>query len=165
MIASLEQNRLSSDKPIRILELGPGTGVITRAIVKLLKPGDHLDIVELDQNFYKLVKSKFEGPNVKVHGLNVLDFDYGDSYDFILSSIPYDQMPSEVTRALWKKKLQMIALDGYITYYKYYKFNYIRCKFEWFINRKFLIHEKLVLRNVPPALVFSLKVNERLVND
>lgn len=162
MLASLEKVRNSSDKPIRILELGPGTGVITKAIIKVMKPGDYLDIVELDPDFYKLVKKKFKGPNIRVHGLNVLDFEFSEAYDFILSSIPYDQMPSEVTRALWLKKLEMIALGGYISYYKYYKFNFIRCKFEWFVNRKFLQNEKLVVRNVPPAVIYSLKITERL---
>jgi phosphatidylethanolamine/phosphatidyl-N-methylethanolamine N-methyltransferase len=162
MIASLEEDRNSSDEPIRILELGPGTGVITKAIIKLMKPGDHLDIVELDTDFYTLVKKKFEGSDIEVHGLNVLDFDYGKPYDFILSSIPYDQMPSEVTRSIWLKKLEMIHLGGHISYYKYYKFNFIRCKFEWFVNRKFLQNEKLVVKNIPPAVIYSLKVTERL---
>lgn len=147
------------------MELGPGTGVITKAIIKVMKPGDHLDIVELDPDFYKLVKKKFKGPNITVHGLNVLDFEFGETYDFILSSIPYDQMPSEITRALWLKKLEMISLGGYISYYKYYKFNFIRCKFEWFVNRKFLQNEKLVVRNVPPAVIYSLKITERLSDD
>lgn len=161
MIESLKQNRKSNHSPVRILELGPGTGVITKEIIRLMRPGDHLDIVELDPDFYKLIRKKYTSDNIAVHGLNVLDFEHNDGYDFIISSIPYDQIPSDITKSIWKKKLAMTTEGGRISYYKYYKFNYIRCRYEWMINRKYLTREKLVLRNMPPAMVYSLKIDKQ----
>src|SRR5437870_2641258 len=38
-------------RPCRVLEIGPGTGAVTRRIVRLLKPDDRLDLVELNENF------------------------------------------------------------------------------------------------------------------
>ncbi|HAC15516.1 MAG TPA: hypothetical protein DCE78_06170, partial [Bacteroidetes bacterium] len=56
MVKPLTKRVLSSDKPIRILELGPGTGPVTKEIVNLMRPQDHLDIVELDVKFFELIK-------------------------------------------------------------------------------------------------------------
>src|SRR5438105_14388325 len=37
--------------PCRILQVGPGTGSVTRAILRRLQPGDQLDCVELNDHF------------------------------------------------------------------------------------------------------------------
>ncbi len=37
--------------PARILEVGPGTGAVTRRILKLLQKDDRLDLVELNESF------------------------------------------------------------------------------------------------------------------
>ena len=37
--------------PARVLEIGPGTGAVTRKIVELLGPEGHLDLVELNEAF------------------------------------------------------------------------------------------------------------------
>src|SRR3954468_8890690 len=37
--------------PWRILEVGPGTGSVTREILRRLQPGDQLDAVELNSRF------------------------------------------------------------------------------------------------------------------
>jgi phosphatidylethanolamine/phosphatidyl-N-methylethanolamine N-methyltransferase len=146
-----------SPKPIRVLELGPGTGPITRDIVSLLRPDDKLDIVEIDPQFYKIINKKYNRANIDVYNLNVLDFDPGYTYDFILSSIPYDQLPQEVSTEIWKKQLDMLKPNAFFTYFKYYKFNFIRGQFERGVNKKHCIKKSFVLRNVPPAFVYTLK--------
>src|SRR4051812_43346086 len=37
--------------PRRVLEVGPGTGSVTRAILRYLRPDDRLDAVELNRRF------------------------------------------------------------------------------------------------------------------
>jgi len=108
MVKPLTKRVLSSDKPIRILELGPGTGPVTKEIVNLMRPQDHLDIVELDVKFFELIKKNFTAPNIQVYGMNVMDFESDQTYDFLISSIPYDQLPQELSTELWQKQLDLL---------------------------------------------------------
>ena len=157
MTNPLRKTLKHGSKPLKILELGPGTGPITKEIVALLRPEDKLDIVELDNEFFRLIKTTYSGSNIQVYEMNVLDFEPGYTYDFILSSIPYDQLPQEVSTAIWQKQLDLLKPNARFTYFKYYKFNFIRGQFERSINRKHCVNKSFVLRNVPPAFVYTLK--------
>src|SRR5947208_12193139 len=42
----------------RILEVGPGTGSVTREIARLLGPGDRLDAVEINPYFVGLLRQR-----------------------------------------------------------------------------------------------------------
>src|SRR5947209_7877719 len=82
--------------PARILEVGPGTGAVTREIVRLLLPGDRLDAVEINPSFVTHLRRRFgedalfrkhldqveliEGPVEELLGSEV--------YDFIISGLP-----------------------------------------------------------------------------
>jgi phosphatidylethanolamine/phosphatidyl-N-methylethanolamine N-methyltransferase len=46
--------------PARILEVGPGTGAVTRRIVDLLKADDRLDMVELNEAFAGRLEERFQ---------------------------------------------------------------------------------------------------------
>src|SRR5262249_9496833 len=42
--------------PARILEVGPGTGAVTDEILRQLRPGDRLDLVEINADFVALLR-------------------------------------------------------------------------------------------------------------
>jgi phosphatidylethanolamine/phosphatidyl-N-methylethanolamine N-methyltransferase len=75
-----------------ILELGPGTGVVTAAILTRGVARDRLTAVEYDRDFAALVASRYPG----VHVINGDAFDLGktlnnrpsDGFAAILSSMP-----------------------------------------------------------------------------
>src|SRR5262245_64627968 len=46
--------------PRNLLEVGPGTGAITAAIVQIMRPGDHLTLVELNEEFVAYLRERFE---------------------------------------------------------------------------------------------------------
>src|SRR5205807_2228782 len=56
LVAELRKPRL----PARILEVGPGTGSVTRQIVRHMLPGDQLDAVEINATFVALLERRFE---------------------------------------------------------------------------------------------------------
>jgi phospholipid N-methyltransferase len=159
MVQSIRRHRAKNPgKPIRILELGPGTGPITESIVQGLRESDSLDVVEIDQRFYELIKRRYAGSSVNVFNMDVLEFETQMPYDVIISSIPYEQIPASVTDKIWRKKLAMIAPGGSIAYYKYYRFNHFSCEFERRINKQFCTRDKLIWRNVPPAIAYHLTI-------
>src|SRR5690348_14937458 len=52
--------RACRERAVRVLEVGPGTGAVTREIVRHIKPGDTLDLVEINENFADLLRKRFE---------------------------------------------------------------------------------------------------------
>jgi len=144
---------------LKILEIGPGTGVLTKQIVKYLRPNDSLDVVEIHDHFYKLVNRKYSRDNVAVHHADFLKFNPTCKYDYIFSSLPYESIPKEISRKLWEKKLNCCKEEAYISYYKYLNFKKFRCDYEKKIVKKYRCDKKLVLLNLPPAHLFTLEVN------
>ena len=45
--------------PRRILEVGPGTGAVTRHIITAMRPEDQLDLVELNTSFVDCLRQRF----------------------------------------------------------------------------------------------------------
>ncbi|SHE59541.1 Phospholipid N-methyltransferase [Fodinibius roseus] len=147
-------------RPLKILELGPGTGPLTKEIVKYLRPQDMLDIVEIHKKFYQIVKSRYRQPNLQVHHADILQFQPDYTYDFIFSSLPYENMPEEISQEIWKKKLKLCSSDACISYFKYVKFRNFKNDFEEEIVNKYGQNKKIVLRNLPPAKVYTLEIND-----
>lgn len=146
-------------KPVRILELGPGTGVFTKALIKAMRHVDRLDVVEINESFYKMVHGRYHGGAVSVYHMNILDFGATEEYDFIFSSIPYRSLPAQVTSAIWEKKQQLAKCDGTIIYYKYVSPAPIFNSVERAIVRRHLHSTKIVWRNMPPAQLYTLQMD------
>src|SRR3954447_4218238 len=82
--------------PRRLLEVGPGTGAVTEVLLQLLRPGDHLDIVEINEHFVALLERRFaeeplfrarRGQTRLLHA--PLQAVPGEGlYDFLISGLP-----------------------------------------------------------------------------
>jgi phospholipid N-methyltransferase len=146
-------------KPVRILELGPGTGVFTEEIVGAMRQQDCLDVVELSERFFKIVHARFHGGNVRVVHADFLEYETPGDYDFIFSSIPYEALPEEVGTAIWRKKRSLVREDGHIIYYKYVNPTPFRGGYERELVRRHLVGRRIIWRNVPPARLFTLRMD------
>src|SRR5262249_35014534 len=79
------------DTPCKILEVGAGTGNITKSIIKLLNDKDILDVIEIDPECCKILVKKFKNNHqVRVHCLSILDWIPEYHYDFIISTLPFN---------------------------------------------------------------------------
>lgn len=145
--------------PLNLLEIGAGTGPLTKQIIKHLRPEDQLDVVEIHKKFYQIVKTKYRQPNIQAYHSDILNFEANQQYDFIFSSLPYENMPEEVSREIWKKKLSLCTSDTFISYFKYVKFRNFKSDFEEKVVEKYGQDKKIVLLNLPPAKVYTLEVN------
>lgn len=154
----------SNCPPLNILELGPGTGPLTKEIIKLLRPVDHLDLVEIQKNFYKIIYEKFKDKNISVHFSDILNFNPNRTYDYIFSSLPYENMPRHINRQIWEKKLSLCASKAYISYFKYVKFKNFKYDFEQGVVDEFGHDKKFVLRNIPPAKLYTLQIEKPAVS-
>ena len=91
-------------KNLVIIEYGPGTGPFTAEIVKKLKDGDKLLLIEQNKKFIENLVQKYnryqqltiiEGSvsNVKT----ILEENKIKQVDYIVSGIPFSSIPKEVT--------------------------------------------------------------------
>ncbi|MCW9707481.1 class I SAM-dependent methyltransferase [Fodinibius salsisoli] len=160
-LVSQLKKRVACDecKPLKILEVGPGTGPLTKQIVKHLRPNDKLDVVEIHKKFYQIVKSRYRQQNLQIHHADILQFQPDYKYDFIFSSLPYENMPEEISREIWKKKLTLCSEEACISYFKYVKFRNFKSDFEEEVVKKYGRDKKVVLLNLPPAKVYTLEIS------
>ena len=171
--------------PYRILEVGPGTGSVTRQLVRYLIPGDHVDAVEINGQFVDLLRRRFDQEWAfrrwrqqlhLIHGA-VEDLRGDGSYDFIISGLPLNNFPGAQVRDIFKVYNRLLKPGGTLTYYEYVL---IRKVMAPFVNRRerrrlyrvgrvvggyirsYQIGKKPILINVPPAIVRTLRLKPKL---
>ncbi|MFE2174563.1 class I SAM-dependent methyltransferase [Kitasatospora sp. NPDC059462] len=131
------------DRPISVLEVGAGTGAVTRRLVRVLRAGDRLHAVEANPRFAQRLRSDPElarrGPELglRVSECRVQDLPEAraaesggpggeggsgpaaERYDVIVSGLPFTNFaPAEVQRVL-DLYLRLLVPGGELTYFSY----------------------------------------------
>lgn len=144
--------------PVNILEIGAGTGPMTDEILTSMRPADHLDVVEIHRKFYEHIKNRYGHRNLTAHCCDILDFQPGLTYDIIISSLPYENIPAESGQKIWERKISLCKPGGTITYFKYLSPFGFKHDFERDLVEKWETNRETVLRNLPPARVYTLRI-------
>lgn len=141
------------DRPQTILELGAGTGAITRAIVERMHPQSRLIAVEIDQDFAAICRQRFPQADVLTADVTELRGHLQQrgisSFDLVVSGLPTPSLPRHVNAAVLQC-VQDYAASSYfsqltvmpLVYWPMYKRLFERVKFV------------PVLRNIPCAGVY-----------
>jgi phospholipid N-methyltransferase len=168
------------DRPVRVLEVGPGTGAVTQRIVRLLQPGDRFDLVELNPVFANILRGKFDSDPAyhrvadqsAVHQVPVQEFTADQPYDFIISGLPLNNFPTGLVREIFETFFRLLAPGGTLSYFEYMYVRPIRKvigsrpdrmrlrELEAVIQpylRQHRIHRSWVFANLPPAWVQHLR--------
>ncbi|MGQ0633543.1 MAG: class I SAM-dependent methyltransferase [Planctomycetaceae bacterium] len=166
--------------PTRVLEVGPGTGAVTQRIVRLLKPGDQFDLVELNEAFAGLLERRFAvepefqrvADRARVHVRPIQTFQAEEPYDIIISGLPLNNFPAELVQDIFAVLLELLAPDGVLSYFEYMYMRSLRRLVSTSEGRRRLASLDGVLRerlarhrfrrdwvfiNVPPAWVQHLR--------
>lgn len=163
-------------EPIKVLEVGAGTGVFTKKLVKLLDQEDHLDICELNPDFVKYLEKSlkeekvfknFEG-TVELHPIDVLKLDSAEQYDYIISGLPLNAFPPDLVNQILRKYMELLKPWGWISYFEYIGIRPLkmivskkqereRLTEVTNLMRHFIRHHEIfhipIIRNLPPAYV------------
>ncbi len=139
------------DSDLPVLELGAGTGVVTRAILKRgIKPPD-LYSIEYSDEFIPLLRKRFPRVNVIQGDAFDLDAALGEHrslrFGCVVCAIPLVNFPKPQRLSLIRDLLDRMAPGRPVLALTYSPVSPVRPK-----NDEFTVtHHDLVLRNVPPA--------------
>lgn len=148
-----------------VVELGPGTGALTRRVIEVLAPGERFLAIDIDPEFCANLRARWPG----------VDFECGSAADMramlaargwqgvhhVLSGLPFASLPAAISRAILTAVSQTLVRGGTFT-----TFQYVHAyatppavKFRKQMAAGFgpMISRQLVVRNFPPAYVMTWK--------
>jgi phospholipid N-methyltransferase len=182
--ALAEPYRLHRDGRASILEVGAGTGAITRYIGTILRPGDEFDICEVQPDFANILeKDVLSRPAFRTHVAagavrllrsSVQELPFEKKYDYIISGLPFTVFAYAEVCAIFDVLRRCLKPDGVFSYFEYVAMrkatrmlslgrnrNRIRAVSS-FLSRNIKAHQfaqRIVLLNFPPAHARHLRFN------
>ena len=167
-------------QPARILEVGPGTGPVTKRIVRLMGPEDRLDLVELNDQFVALLQERLAtepafravAERTRLHHCPIQEYQAAEPYDFIISGLPLNNFSPELVGEIFGCFFRLLAPNGVLSYFEYMFLRAVRMRLgrrkererlrgvDQVVSRylsSYRFRRDWVFCNVPPAWVQHLR--------
>ena len=150
------------------VEVGPGTGAMTQALLNLIPFDATLLAFEINPHFSRYLGSRISDPRLIVINASAETLEKelrGRGYEFVdavVSSLAFGLMPDRKRRAFLGEVARMLGKAGAFTQYQYFhrlqmkngqvrKFHLANLLQEYFSS----VQQRIIWRNLPPALVFT----------
>lgn len=107
-----------------VVELGPGTGGTTAALLRAMRPSARLLAIELDHDFHRHLCASRRDPRLALelgsaeHLAHFLDAHRMEAADAIVSGIPFSTMPPEVADRIAAAIAQVLRPGGRFVAYQ-----------------------------------------------
>lgn len=149
--------------PVRILEVGAGTGPATAEIVKAMRPGDTLDTVELNERFAEVLAGRFMNEKdfirvatqCRILAIDFQELPIDTPYDFVVCGLPFNNFSPGLVRALFRKMHQAVASHGTLSFFEYYAIRRMKAVVSKRSERQRLTRVATVLRHYLKQYEFS----------
>jgi len=149
--------RIDPTRPRVIVELGPGPGCFTRALLERLSPDSILVLIEANSEFAADLR-KLRDPRLRVIQGNaqnlreILARDGIPEVDLVLSGIPFSFYPDVANLKLLKDIRSVLGPDGVFVAYQ------ATARLEKPLKRVFLrVRVEWELFHIPPLVVFEAR--------
>jgi tRNA (cmo5U34)-methyltransferase len=110
--ALIENIPFSRDRPIRIIELGCGTGMATYNIIKKY-PYAQLKCIDMTSDMLNLAKKKLEAfPNIEFILADYTKHKFNEEYDVVVSFLSLMYLTDETRKSVFKKAFDMLINGG-----------------------------------------------------
>ncbi|MFV2198238.1 class I SAM-dependent methyltransferase [Nocardiopsis sp. LOL_012] len=172
--------RPDPDRPMNVLEVGAGTGAVTRGIAAAMRPGDTVDLVEANPQFAAhlegLLKTDPElsviADGASVHAKPIGEMGTDRRYDAIVSGLPFANFTSEEVGEIVDHYFAVLRPGGTLSFYGYLytkevraviarRSEYLRqARTSWLVQDlvdRYGIRSERILANLPPAWVHHLR--------
>ena len=170
------------ERPANVLEVGAGTGAVTRVLGKLLGPEDRLDVCEIESNLADILEADVLsiGPiasarrqgRVRLIRGAVQDIEAKPTYDYVVACLPFTVFELADVEHILEVIRQAMRPGGVFSYFEYFamrplartfymgsarrRFRSVSAFMDGMI-RKYQFDKRLVRRNIPPAVVRHLR--------
>ena len=166
-------------KPLKILDVGPGTGPVTRIIAKRMIKGDTLDAVEINPAFARAMAELVANDadftahrsRIQVIEADLVTLPGNEEYDAIICGLPFNNFDSELVGQMFNSLEGLLKPGGRLSYFEYWAIQTLKLPFVGSKTRQRLRgigrltgeirkrmggSTRLILANFPPALVHHL---------
>jgi len=141
-----------------VVELGPGTGAVTQALLSRGVPASQLVLIERDPNFCHLLRNRFPGLQVLQGDASqlqqMLDNQGVSGVSTVVSSLPLLSLPFSTQRQILRESFAVMAQDGIFVQFTYG----FRSPVHPVLQRRLALvgHPVArVFRNLPPAVAWQ----------
>jgi len=140
-----------------VLELGPGTGVITKAILDMGVKPENVVSVEYSSDFVRHLRGKYPGVNfINGDAFSLAETlrDYrGQKFDCVISGIPLLNFPMHQRVKLIEDLLKLVPVGRPIVQFSYGPISPVVARPDSYTIK----HFDFVMRNIPPAQIWHYK--------
>ncbi len=166
--------------PVNVLEVGIGTGTLTRAIAIRLRPQDRLVAYEINDEFVAWIREQMSIDPALIAARDRIEIVHAPiqniarvpAFDFIISSLPFSNFPPELVRDILDVFRAIVKPGGTVSLYEYVGSHTVRLWFAKADERrrlrgvidvirefrgKHIVTTDFVLFNVPPAYARHLR--------
>lgn len=113
--------------PKRILEIGAGTGAVTKEILRYVGPHDQFDAVELNERFVDVLNDRFEheaswkkvASRCRVLHAAVQQLPVETKYDYVICGVPFNNFSVGLTREIFRHMVKLVDTNGTLTFFEY----------------------------------------------
>lgn len=176
LAAALSEPFRRADGAVKVLEVGAGTGAITRYLGFHLKPGDQLDVCEADPKFVEILErdvlarpplsAAVAKGQVRLLRDPVQQLDERGAYDFVIACLPFTAFMPEDVEEVFTVVRGALRPGGVLSYFEYAACRRLSRVFSvgknrrrirevsTFLNqniRQYQLARRTVFQNFPPA--------------
>jgi phosphatidylethanolamine/phosphatidyl-N-methylethanolamine N-methyltransferase len=114
---------IPTDRPVTVVELGPGTGAFTGAIVARIAPGSKFLALDLEPTFVERIRRRW--PSVDCVCASATDLEklvnerHMNPVDHVISGLPFASIPVAMTRAILDGIEHTLRPGGRFTTFQY----------------------------------------------
>jgi phospholipid N-methyltransferase len=151
--------RIEPSRPKLIAELGPGTGVFTRALLDALPPDGRILAIDTNAAFIEHLRRELRDPRLEAIHASAEHVDEHikaagwPAADAVVSGIPYSLLPRPVMMNILESSKRALREDGVFVGYQYSRM--LRPHLLQVFDN---VHYHSVLLNLPPAFVYACRV-------
>jgi len=141
---------------LKIVELGAGTGSVTRLLLEILPKDAHLLSVEINPTLANRLRSKINDKRCEVilgdaRELSKVLFERKiEKADYIISGIPLANLPTHMRLSIYNEIKSCLKSSGAYTQFQYFLSNFAEIKKHFKVS-----HLAFEWRNLPPAFVYT----------
>ena len=178
---ALAENLKGPRGPVKVLEVGPGTGAVTAQIVKLLGPQDQFDLVEINPDLCACLRQRFafdqDSPGrarMRLFNSPVQDVPGEHLYDHLVCGLPFNNFPPQVAEEIFATFRRLLKPGGTLAFFEYAGIRALKSAFVGADERRRLrsiadllgrevkagqFRRRLVWANLPPAYARHLRLH------